>query len=618
MQLHKIRQYSQPQLSNILLFKLLFKGKLLLRKAYVTIAEPKYGEVQGHKAVGITYERFVSSLSSYYKLLSGDGEVIIKEADLICSGHTNVFGHRYRFNPETDWLKDLETNKYWPRDVYWIEAKYKEEGLADVKYVLEVNKLNDVVVLANAYYISKDEKYIHAIEQYLSGWEDCVPLEKSVANRIVMDLGFRVINLIHVSLLCCDSTRFRSSVHPKLMGILKHHVAHLWKYLSSRWYKSGNDNNHNIGEIVGLYVGQIWLREFGIEVYLDKIGKELEYLKDVTERMVAPSGCYMEQSSNYTRVVHDFFLMFELFRHGLDNQRSFGWFDTSGYFDKLSNYLLDISYHGHLPNFGDNDYARVVIPFENCSDVVGYVKKYFHKTIEPSDYSSDGLWVYHSHDENDVCIYTRAGVFATFVEGAFAHSHNDLLAIGLFAKGRSVFIDKGTLYYNSGADIRKEFAATSAHNTVQIGDREMADFLPVGYSNYPKSSIVTSERNINSGKFVGEVNYKDIVHLREVSYNGKAIAIVDKITKTQSGKEKGVVRFMLGENVIVQVESNDTIGLKDRDGISLCTMCFEGVRTVEINNTDYAPHYGLRQHTHIIEASFDIETSKVVKTVIHL
>ena len=108
------------------------------------------------------------------------------------------------------------------------------------------------------------------------------------------------------------------------------------------------------------------------------------------------------------------------------------------------------------------------------------------------------------------------------------------------------------------------------------------------------------------------------MHLREVSYNGKAIAIVDKITKTQSGKEKGVVRFMLGENVIVQVESNDTIGLKDRDGISLCTMCFEGVRTVEINNTDYAPHYGLRRHTHIIEASFDIETSKVVKTVIHL
>ena len=403
-----------------------------------------------------------------------------------------------------------------------------------------------------------------------------------------------------------------------MMGILRHHVAHLWKYLSSRWYKSGNDNNHNIGEIVGLYVGQIWLREFGIDVYLNRIGKEIEYLKDVTERMVAPSGCYMEQSSNYTRVVHDFYLMFELFRHGLDDQRSFGWFDTSGYFDKLSNYLLDISYHGLLPNFGDNDYARVVIPFEERKDVVGHVRKHFNRPVEPGAYSSDGQWVYHSHDKNDVCIFTRAGVFATFVEGAFAHSHNDLLAIALFAKGHPVLIDKGTLYYNSGTDIRKEFTATGSHNTVQIGDREMADFLPVGYSNYPKSSIVTSERNINSGKFVGEVNYKDIVHLREVSYNGKAIAIVDKITKTQSGKEKGVVRFMLGENVIVQVESNDTIGLKDRDGISLCTMCFEGVRTVEINNTDYAPHYGLRRHTHIIEASFDIETSKVVKTVIHL
>lgn len=619
MQLHKIKQYNLLELLRILIFKIVYKFKLLIRKSYISFRHSTYQPIIARNAEN-KYNRICSSLYSYYGFVNKD-ETVLKQANSIMAGTITIFSHNYSFNPEEDWLKDLETGKFWPREVYWDKAKFIESGLADVKLVLEVNKLNMVVVLAQAYYLTKEDKYIQEIERYVSGWLKCVPMEKSVVNKIVMDFGFRVINFIHISLLCCESKYFIENVHPIILGIVKHHVQHLWHYLSSRWFKAGNDNNHNIGEIVGAYIGQLWLSKFGIwgGLFLDRrTNKELVYLKIVTEKMIAPSGCYMEQSASYTRLVHDFFLMFEIFRHALDFNRNFGWFETSGYFDRLSHYLFDISYRGQLPNFGDNDYARVVIPFENRNDVVAHVSKHISNTTLPADYSEDGQWLYHSKDNNDVFIFVRSGVFAKFVEGAFVHSHNDLLAIELFAKGRAVFIDKGTLFYNSGIDIRKAFTATRAHNTVQIGKREMADFLPVGYSHYPKSKIETSERETNRCKFLGKVNYKDISHFREVSYNGHTISIVDNITKKQSGKEKGVVRFLLDEDISVKMDSNNLLSLMDKDDTKLFSMRFDGIDVIEISKTDYAPHYGLRRQTHVIEASFDIETSKVIKTVINI
>ena len=613
MQLHKIKQYGIFDLSRILFFRLIYSARLTLRKFFVLLVKPRYQKVVTANTHKI-YHKLTSSLFTYYGFISIDDE-ILKEAAILASGQTRVFGQLSPFNADKDWLKDPVSRMEWPQSLYWRNATFIVNGLSDVKFLLEINKLNDLVVFAKAYYYSKEEKYIQLIARYLDGWMSCVPLEKSVANKIAMDFGFRIINLIHVSLLCYESDYFKDVIHPQVMGIIKHHVNHLWKNLSSRWFKSGNDNNHNIGEIIGLYVGQIWLREFGLKVFLQKIEKELVYLKDVTERMIAPSGCYMEQSANYTRLVHDFFLMFELFRHALDYNRNFGWFDNSGYFDRISHYLLDISYHGQLLNFGDNDYARVVIPFEDKNDVVSHVRKHCHNKNIFEDYSVNGQWLYHSKDNNDIFIFSRVGQFSHYVEGAFIHAHNDLLAVLLYAKGKNVFIDKGTLYYNSGIGIRKEFTSTGSHNSIQIGDREMADFLPIGFKSYPFSSVKKSIKNDNSCLFEGEVSYKDITHTRLIEYNGKSITICDSVVKVNSKKEIGTLRFLLAEDIICNSVS-DGIILKDSEEKDICKVSFVGIDSYVIKVSDYAPHYALRKQTNLIEAYFTTDNNRSIKTSI--
>lgn len=617
MQLHKILQYNIFKLAHILFFRIVYIIKLSFRALYLRVSKSQLKTATGcpNEDITVRYQRAASSLFTYYGFVSENKDIAIEEANLILEGKTRLFGQVYSFNPKTDWLIDVKTGKYWPRDLYWPKAKFVESGHADVKFVLEINKLNDLVLLAQAYYHSKDVQYLERLDLYLDGWLSCVPQEKSVAYKIAMDLGFRIINLIHISLLSWDCDFYRINIHPKILGIVKHHVGHLWENLSSRWFKSGNDNNHNIGEIVGLYVGQMWLKQFGIVFFTKRqITKELSYLQRVTERMISKNGCYLEQSANYTRVVHDFFLMFELFRHALDYNRDFAWFDKSGYFEKLSNYLLDISYHGQLPNFGDNDFARVVIPFEDKNDVVSHVRKHCQDKRVVGDYTVDGQWLYHSKDNNDVFLFSRVGKFSQFVEGAFIHAHDDLLAVLFFAKGKQIFIDKGTLFYNSGADTRREYTSTGAHNTAQIGNEEMADFLPVGYSNYPKSSLIESIREDDYCKFVGDVTYKDICHKRTITYSDNEIIIQDDLTRKSSLQEEaGTIRFVLAEDLKAE-KDNDGILLKNSLGEAICYIGFEGVTSCNVKETYFAPHYALKKKTCFIEAMFEMTLSKNILT----
>jgi hypothetical protein len=85
--------------------------------------------------------------------------------------------------------------------VFFSDAKYEVEGLGDVKYVMEYNKMYHLVVLAQAYYVSSDDKYVKAIDESLNNWVKYVIHERSVVNNIIMDIAFRCINLIHICLL---------------------------------------------------------------------------------------------------------------------------------------------------------------------------------------------------------------------------------------------------------------------------------------------------------------------------------------------------------------------------------------------------------------------------------
>jgi hypothetical protein len=618
MNLTKIKQYSINELLVIVIYKFFYKISLFVEKLNNTIAKEKYLNRNSWNISNSTIPAF----SEFYSRCNHvNKHRIICEANEILDGKITVFGVKVNFDYNKDWLKDPIGSKFWHRNTFFAKAKTKQKGLSDVKYVLEVNKFNHLVRVALAYYYTHENKYIEYIEKSIQGYIRCVPYERSVVNRIIMDLGFRSINLIQISLLCWQSDVFKNKALPEILSLLHSFERQMQKFSSPRWFKTGNGVNHNTGEMTSLIITQLWLSLFGTKNYKKHLNKEFLYLHDVLYRTIAPSGAYLEQSANYARVVLEFLIIFDIFLNELyqkDLKTKF--YFSKQYKERLLKYLQDLSNEGNLPNFGDNDNARVLWAF------ISDLNNYSYLGINPNtnaDYNNsrgvinkylDGSqWIFKSNDDNKIWMFTRVGKFAFLKEGVGAHVHNDILALLLSIKGKEVFIDRGTSFYNSDYNYIINDRKTAAHNTISIEGRELADILPVGYRNYPISEIIDDPNYI----FSGIVKYNDIIHNRMIKHNNESICITDKIQST-TGHKNGQLNYLLAENLSPLKISDNQIQLFDKKDKIFLNISFKGVSSVNIVETNYYPNYAESKKTKSIQCSFSIKNEKALTTQIEI
>jgi hypothetical protein len=557
-------------------------------------------------------------MKPYYDLCNTDKSVIEK-AELILSGNIEVFGKTFNFDYKKDWLKDPVSENFWNKNKFFSKAPYIQNGCSDVKYVLEINKMNHLVCLAHAYFCTKKEKYIDGIEKQIAGWLECVPYEKSVANRIMMDLGFRAVNLIQISLLCADSMKFTKKIHPKIISILSAHEFTIRKFSTPRWFKTGNGDNHVTGEMVGLLVTQLWLHHFVKKNYTKYYKQEIKYLINILNETIAPSGAYLEQSANYARVVSEFLIILDLFiKNFQPSNNHIIRYCSFHYLERLLYYLKNLSYNAKLPNFGDNDNARVLLPMIRSSDCIDYVTSYIDKMdyrfdiLKRSDYLDGSQWIYHSKDNNKAYLFTRIGKLSYMKEGAGTHAHNDLLSVIMFVRGSYVFIDKGCSFYNMGNNIRKADISTSSHNTVTIDGIEMAEPLYPGYKDYPLSNCTKNDMQNDSCFFAGYLQYKEIVHKREIHYENSSFIINDIVTMNNNSKY-ATIKFLLGEQLTVIEKKRKACLLNDNNNKNEFEIIVSGIHELNVKEVKYYPRYGEESKTLCLYALAEINNIKKIR-----
>lgn len=532
-----------------------------------------------------------------------------KEANDIIQGDINIFGLCYSFS---NYLQDPISKKMWPPNVFFADAKTKLHGYGDVKYVLELSKLNHLVLLATTYYQTKNIIYIHCIEKQIDQWIKEVLYERSVANKIIMDIAFRSINLIFISLYCSDNEYFQTKVYPLIHNILILSERQMRKFSTPRWFKTGNGANHIIGEMVGLIIIQRWLAFVDNKEPNQKyIQQEYVWLYETLSKLIASSGVYLENSANYTRLVSEFLVCLNMFElaFGKENKDI-----EKKYLMPILNYLNSLSYCGELPNFGDNDAATVLIPFKrNFADIAPlctYLKVLNGVTQNNSQlekYSKDGHFIWKSNSLLNLFIFIRFGNWSIFRPGAASHLHCDLLSVNLYAKGNPVFIDKGCYYYNQSFDIKRKCFSTASHNTIAVLGFEQADYNN-GWFNYPKSKML--ENNSDDCIFIGYVEYKGVVHTRQLNYNSNVIIITDKIENAID--KKVVLNYILHESIVPNIIDPNTVilfmPLKDR-----IRLVFEGVE-IGIYEDEYFPHYATKRTTHSLRGNIinDVVITKII------
>jgi len=566
---------------------------------------------------------FFHKFRHYFNLVTpqAKNDIVHKAQDIIKG---KVFLWTTECNIRNDeWLNDPVHKKEWSSTDFFYHSKIDIEGYGDVKFVLELNKFYHLVTLAQAYYYTSDNRYINEINTSLQNWIKTVKYQRSVVWRIMLDLAFRSINLIFISILCYNDASFQKETFPMILGILKDNERQIRKYSSSRWHRFHYGANHDIGEMVGLIVLQIFLSQFNKKKYDKEIKEEISYLNECLNHIITKEGVYLEQSANYSRLVAEFLVLLDVCARFIPNKI----FDKNynpEYLNRLSLYLERISCNGVLPDFGDGDNAKVLSlindKFNTVDATLLYAGKRFSKHKKDKKKNlycpQSGQIAWKSQDENGISLFLRCGIHGYYPKGASVHSHNDQLALLFSAKGTPVFIDKGTYLYNSGSQIRNADRSAQFHNTVYIEKIEQAPFLNKwAYQNYPESKILQVKDNINEFFFQGQCSYSGVIHTRTLEYKESHLIINDLISNRSGITKNAESNFILDETIIPVRHNENTVELYHHQQKIASVISSENII---VNDVEYSLVYGEKRTTKRISIRFEVHQEKKINIWIEL
>jgi hypothetical protein len=119
--------------------------------------------------------------------------------------------------------------------------------------------------------------------------------------------------------------------------------------------------------------------------------------------------------------------------------------------------------------------------------------------------------------------------------GIGGHSHNDKLALELFAGGTLAVCDPGSPSYTGDPELRNAFRATRAHATVVVDGLEQAPILPERLFALPDVSearLVAFDPGGRAATLVGEHRgfaRAGVIHRREIAVAPHGVVVVDRL-----------------------------------------------------------------------------------------
>lgn len=122
-------------------------------------------------------------------------EALLLDAERICAGHVVLFAERrFDVGVPTAWNRDPETGVTGPAIYAGDIAITNREQVGDIKHVWELNRHLHLVRLAQAWVLSGEVRWLHALGQQLRSWLDQCPPLTGPNWTSSLELGIRLIN----------------------------------------------------------------------------------------------------------------------------------------------------------------------------------------------------------------------------------------------------------------------------------------------------------------------------------------------------------------------------------------------------------------------------------------
>ncbi|WP_129775414.1 heparinase II/III family protein [Peristeroidobacter soli] len=433
-------------------------------------------------------------------------------ADDILDGRFPVFAMSAAplgFPPQ--WNRDPKTGRQAPLQ-FGKTLNYRDESIVgDIKYLWEPSRHAQLVTLAQAWHLTREDKYAEGCRTLLTSWFDQCPYPSGVHWTSSLEHSIRLVNWSFAwHLLGGDAAPvFQGTVGEAFKQRWLTSVYQHCQFIAGHFSRYSSANNHLLGELMGLFIASLtwplWKRS---RRWKSTAQRQLE---DQMLLQNGEDGVNREQANWYHHEVADMMIVSGLIAraNGCDFSTAY-WHRLRGMLQYIAS-IMDAG--GRVPNFGDADdaiiarldpevgdvyrsllatgavlfdsaefrfKASVGQPARNIDDktrwLLGDQAAAKFERIDLSrvtlpirkDFPNAGYYVLGDRFETnrEVRIVADAGPLGYL--SIAAHGHADALSFTLSVGGKEILIDPGTYAYHTQRIWRDYFKGTSAHNTVRI------------------------------------------------------------------------------------------------------------------------------------------------------
>ena len=530
-----------------------------------------------------------------------------------------------------DWYLDPVRQLRFPRGIPHKRWKLFEmrPGNADVKYPWELSRSQHWITLAQAWQLTRDERFAREIANELKDFIEANPVGVGINWTCTMDVAIRAANwCLALSILqdcpCLDNPFWRRAYE-----VLCDHATFIFANLENHYEVT---SNHYLSNVVGLHVLASEFIDLEAGRAWDRWAREA--LETEIKVQVHDEGTDFESAVPYHRLVTELFMASAcLARHqGRPLSR-----DYEAKLARMVEFMFAVTRpDGRIPVIGDADDGR----FHIMSHLGGWDRQDVRHLFAPAalllrhpewlshagpaaaweatwwgfdvaalDHASDRLplpSVAKLFPEFGLAVARRGGHYVVVTNGAVGtkgfgnHKHNELLSFEYHCDGAPVIVDPGSFCYTSDFAARNLFRGTAYHNTVVVDGIEQNEINPEWIFRMFEKANPEHLAFAEDGDWVEyrgrhhgyERLDRPVTHERSLRLNRESGLLLLEDRIGGAGEHDLRWHFHLAPGVGGKLNSAGIFGLSTAQGPML--LAIEPIVPGVVEDSWYSPSYGIR------------------------
>jgi hypothetical protein len=489
------------------------------------------GRVLGAMPVVADFECRLAELDEAERadLLARADDVLEHRFEVLGSGLTELGG-------VIDWQLDFKTGRRWPV-AHISKVPFTFFDYSDIKVPWELSRFHHLPLLAGAWRLTGDPRYLREVGDQLDHWITTNPVEHGANWYSTMDVAIRAANWVATLALCADSAANEPWFGRAIESLLLH-GRYIRRYPEYHEFRG----NHYLSNLAGILPvaavffdgleGRRWVEWAAGELVLEM------------EHQVRSDGCDHEASTSYHRLVCEFLVCATQAVDALLPSSFPQWYRER--LDLMLQFVADYTRpDGLAPQIGDADNGRF-LPLEDYAGpdfrshlhLFRQARRPYATPTKPAMYPAGGYYVVRGGD-----LYSIIRCGDTGMYGLGGHAHNDQLSFELMVGGEPLIVDPGPYLYKSDPAARNMFRSTAFHSTLRIGGAEQNEMPPDLVFRMPdrsQSELLrwepAGERVLFEGRHHGfEVLQPPATHTRQLEFDCAARTVLIRDTVTSSG-----------------------------------------------------------------------------------